>query len=58
MIYLEHKLLAEDWLDVHGDGRTRNRAFDVPAQGANGPVPKDGNPCPSARRSCGEKATT
>lgn len=41
VIYLEHKLLADDWLDAIGIGGRKNIAFDVPPQGARGPVPDE-----------------
>jgi pyruvate dehydrogenase E1 component beta subunit len=46
VIYLEHKLLAEDWLDFLGSGGRKTVAFDVPAQGARGPVPSVWQPTP------------
>lgn len=39
VVYLEHKLLAEDWLDYMGAGGRTTVSFDVPAAGARGPVP-------------------
>ncbi len=40
VIYLEHKLLAEYWLDSVGAGGRKTVQYDVPEQGARGPVPK------------------
>jgi pyruvate/2-oxoglutarate/acetoin dehydrogenase E1 component len=40
VIYLEHKLLADYWLDSMGKGGRKTVQFDVPAAGARGPVPR------------------
>ncbi|MDD5711608.1 MAG: transketolase C-terminal domain-containing protein [Smithellaceae bacterium] len=39
VVYLEHKLLADYWLDYLGAGGRKSVSFDVPAAGAKGPVP-------------------
>ncbi len=39
VIFLEHKLLAENWLEWMGRGGRDTVDFDVPAQGARGEVP-------------------
>jgi pyruvate/2-oxoglutarate/acetoin dehydrogenase E1 component len=39
VIYLEHKLLADYWLDYMGSGGRDTVSFDVPAVGAKGVVP-------------------
>jgi pyruvate/2-oxoglutarate/acetoin dehydrogenase E1 component len=46
VIFLEHKLLSESWLEFLGSGGRRNVAYDVPAQGARGPVPNKWTPLP------------
>jgi acetoin:2,6-dichlorophenolindophenol oxidoreductase subunit beta len=46
VIYLEHKLLSEYWLDSLGGGSRRNMKFDVPPEGARGEVPKVWVPIP------------
>jgi pyruvate/2-oxoglutarate/acetoin dehydrogenase E1 component len=46
VIYLEHKLLSENWLDSLGGGSRKNVKFDVPAEGARGKVPKIWVPIP------------
>jgi pyruvate dehydrogenase E1 component beta subunit len=46
VIYLEHKLLADYWLDFMGSGGRENVRFDVPAAGARGPVPDRWEPVP------------
>lgn len=40
VIYLEHKLLSDYWLDYLGAGGRKTVQYDVPEQGASGPVPK------------------
>ncbi len=44
VIYLEHKLLAEYWLDYLGAGGRETVQFDVPPEGAEGPVPDKWEP--------------
>ncbi len=39
VIYLEHKLLADYWLDFLGAGGRKTVQYDVPKAGAHGPVP-------------------
>jgi pyruvate/2-oxoglutarate/acetoin dehydrogenase E1 component len=39
VILLEHKLLSEAWLEFLGSGGRATVRFDVPADGARGPVP-------------------
>jgi pyruvate dehydrogenase E1 component beta subunit len=39
VVFLEHKLLAEDWLEYLGSGGRSSVAYDIPADGARGPVP-------------------
>jgi pyruvate/2-oxoglutarate/acetoin dehydrogenase E1 component len=46
VIYLEHKLLSEYWLDSLGGGSRKNVKFDVPTEGARGAVPKIWEPIP------------
>ena len=45
LIY-EHKLLADYWLDFLGAGGRTNVVYDVPDQGAEGPVPDHWQPVP------------
>ena len=40
VIYLEHKLLSEYWLDFLGGGSRKNVNFNVPPEGVRGAVPK------------------
>lgn len=46
VIYLEHKLLADYWLDAAGAGGRDTVDYDVPPGGANGPVPSRWKPIP------------
>jgi pyruvate dehydrogenase E1 component beta subunit len=46
VVYLEHKLLADYWLDNMGIGGRETVHFDVPRDGAYGPVPKEWTPVP------------
>jgi len=39
VIFLEHKLLSEIWLEFMGTGGRTTVSYDVPAEGAKGPVP-------------------
>lgn len=40
VIFLEHKLLSESWLEFLGSGGRQTVQFDVPPDGRQGPVPK------------------
>ncbi|MEW5900099.1 MAG: transketolase C-terminal domain-containing protein [Acidobacteriota bacterium] len=40
VIYLEHKLLSDYWLEALGSGGRKTVAYDVPRDGAEGPVPE------------------
>jgi pyruvate dehydrogenase E1 component beta subunit len=44
VIFMEHKLLSETWLDFLGAGGRKTVTFDVPRQGAYGPVPEHWTP--------------
>jgi pyruvate/2-oxoglutarate/acetoin dehydrogenase E1 component len=46
VIYMEHKLLSEYWLDSMGGGSRKNVNFNVPADGNHGAVPKIWDPIP------------
>jgi pyruvate dehydrogenase E1 component beta subunit len=46
IIFLEHKLLSETWLDFLGSGARRTVQFDIPAEGAKGVVPEKWEPLP------------
>jgi pyruvate/2-oxoglutarate/acetoin dehydrogenase E1 component len=49
VIFLEHKLLADYWLDSMGVGGRKTVHFEVPADGAKGPAPKKWEPLPLGR---------
>ncbi|MGD9099047.1 MAG: transketolase C-terminal domain-containing protein [Anaerolineae bacterium] len=49
VIYLEHKLLSDYWLESLGAGGRKTVQFDVPPQGTLGPVPKTWEPTPLGR---------
>ncbi len=46
VVFLEHKLLAENWLSSLGAGGRKTVQYDVPEHGAKGPVPKVWTPLP------------
>jgi pyruvate dehydrogenase E1 component beta subunit len=46
VVFLEHKLLAEDWLEYLGSGGRSTVSYDIPAEGARGPVPDTWEPLP------------
>jgi pyruvate/2-oxoglutarate/acetoin dehydrogenase E1 component len=46
VVFLEHKLLSETWLEYLGRGGRETVAFDVPPAGARGEVPEPLTPVP------------
>jgi pyruvate dehydrogenase E1 component beta subunit len=46
VVFLEHKLLADYWLDYLGSGGRTTVSYDVPKAGAEGPVPDEHHPIP------------
>ncbi len=46
VIFLEHKLLSETWLEFLGSGSRRTVQYDVPADGTKGAVPGRWEPLP------------
>ncbi len=46
VLFLEHKLLAENWVDALADAGRRNLDYDIPKAGAVGPVPELWEPAP------------
>jgi pyruvate/2-oxoglutarate/acetoin dehydrogenase E1 component len=46
VVYLEHKLLADYWLEYFGYGGRQTVSFDIPPAGARGPVPGKWQPTP------------
>ena len=48
-IFLEPKLLSESWLDFLGSGGRRTVKYDIPKEGARGPVPERWQALPIGR---------
>jgi acetoin:2,6-dichlorophenolindophenol oxidoreductase subunit beta len=46
VVFLEHKLLSESWIDFLGSGGRSTVQFEIPAEGAHGPVPGAWEPIP------------
>lgn len=46
VVFLEHKLLSRSWLEFLGSGGRETVEYDVPAEGAEGPVPEVWEPLP------------
>ena len=46
VVFLEHQLLAEDWLDYLGAGGRKTVSYDVPSEGRMGEVPDRWEPIP------------
>lgn len=46
VIFLEHKLLSETWLEFLGSGARSTVEYDIPVEGAKGAVPKHWEPIP------------
>jgi len=46
VIFLEHKLLSETWLEFLGSGGRRTVTYDIPEEGAKGEVPETWEPLP------------
>ena len=46
VVFLEHKLLSESWLEFLGSGGRSTVQFKIPAEGAHGPVPRVWEPMP------------
>lgn len=49
VIFLEHKLLSESWLEFLGSGGRQNIEYDVPADGKRGHVPSKWEPLPMGK---------
>lgn len=49
VVFLEHQLLAEDWLEYLGSGGRTTVSYDVPAEGRTGEVPDRWEPIPLGR---------
>ena len=48
VIFMEHKLLSESWLESLGSGGRSTVAYDMPTGKASSPVPREGTPIPIA----------
>lgn len=46
VLFLEHKLLSESWLEFLGSGGRGTVQYDVPTDGAYGPIPQKWTPIP------------
>jgi pyruvate dehydrogenase E1 component beta subunit len=46
VLYMEHKLLADYWIDAVADAGRTNLEYDIPEAGARGEVPKAWEPIP------------
>jgi pyruvate dehydrogenase E1 component beta subunit len=46
VLYMEHKLLADYWIDYLADGGRTNLDYDIPEAGIRGEVPKSWEPIP------------
>jgi pyruvate dehydrogenase E1 component beta subunit len=60
VIFLEPKLISETWLEFLGSGGRQTVEYDVPAAGAQGPVPRRWEPLPigqAALRRSGDDVT-
>ena len=49
VIFLEHKLLSETWLEFLGSGARSTVKYDVPPEGAKGAVPETWEPLPTGK---------
>ncbi len=52
VIFMEHKLLSDYWLDYVGAGGRETVHYDVPSDGAFGPIPEEWEPIPIGRAAC------
>jgi len=46
VVFMEHKLLSESWLEFLGAGGRSTVSYDVPPSGTSGPVPEKWEPIP------------
>jgi pyruvate dehydrogenase E1 component beta subunit len=49
VVFLEHQLLSEDWLDYLGAGGRSTVSYDIPAEGRRGEVPDRWEPIPMGK---------
>jgi pyruvate/2-oxoglutarate/acetoin dehydrogenase E1 component len=57
VLFFEHKLLSETWLEFLGTGGRKGLNFNVPADGARGVVPQKWSPLPLGRAVMRRKGT-
>ncbi len=57
VIFLEHKLLSESWLEFLGSGGRRTVSYDIPQKGTKGPVPSKWDPLPIGHAVCRRRGT-
>jgi len=57
VLFLEHKLLSESWLEFLGSGGRSTVTYDVPAAGARGPVPDRWKPLPIGKAAWRRRGT-
>lgn len=60
VVFLEHQLLAQDWLEYLGTGGRKNVTYDLPPEGVQGDVPSVWQPIPmgkAVRRATGDDVT-
>ena len=57
VIFLEHKLMSESWLEFLGSGGRRNMQYDVPPEGTHGPVPRKWQPLPIGKAALRREGT-
>lgn len=49
VVFFEHKLLTDNWLDYLGGSSRKTVKFDIPPEGAHGPVPKQWEAIPMGK---------
>ena len=57
VIYFEHKLLSDYWLDWMGGSKRKGVDFNVPPKGARGPIPRNWKPVPLGKASVWQEGT-
>jgi pyruvate/2-oxoglutarate/acetoin dehydrogenase E1 component len=57
VIYFEHKLLSDYWLDWMGGSQRKSVDFNVPPNGARGPIPNQWSPVPLGKASVWREGT-
>lgn len=57
VVFLEHKLLSEMWIDFLGSGSRKTVHYDIPAEGTKGAVPRTWKPIPIGQASLRREGT-